>query len=124
MPPPTLSATVYPSAGAGAGSRRVPNDSAVSARVKRSAEAFNELQEVINDDRFLDKLDEAKRNPNGRVSIELTEKLIKVLNLTGKSVPWGSQERASEVTKYMAMHRWVAGGRTWGHPALVAARSL
>ena len=72
-------------------------NSAVGVRVKTSEEAFAKFQKLVEDDAFLDKLDVAKRNPKGKEAREITSLVINLVILTGKAIPWGSQERAAEV---------------------------
>ena len=74
-------------------------NSAVGVRVKTNAEAFAKYQELVEDDGFLDKLDAAKRNPKGKEAREVTSVLINLVVITGKAIPWGSQERAAEVRR-------------------------
>ena len=74
-------------------------NSAVGVRVKTNAEAFAKFQELVEDDKFLDKLDAAKRNPKGKEAREVTSTLISLVTITGKAIPWGSQERAAEVRR-------------------------
>ena len=80
-------------------------NSAVGVRVKRDPESFARFTELTNDESFLETLAVARAHPTSKEAREVTAKLINLINLTGKAVPWGSQERAAEVTRYMAMHR-------------------
>ena len=40
----------------------------------------------------------------------MLKKLLLFLSISGRQVPWGNDERNSEVTKLMAGHRWYGPG--------------
>ena len=74
-------------------------NSAVGVRVKRDAKKFAAFVELVNRTDFLDLLETASRNAKTREAREVVAKLVNLVNLTGKAVPWGSQERAAEVRR-------------------------
>ena len=100
-------------------------NSAVGVRVKTNQKAFKDYQDIVNDDGFLEKLREAKQSPKGRAAREITSKLINLVNLTGKAIPWGSHERAAEVRPHSLMvealphavhsHSSCDGRLSWAH---------
>ena len=75
-------------------------NSSVGVCVKTNAEAFAAYQKLVTDDEFLDKLDAARRAPNGKAAREVTATLLRIVTLTGRAIPWGSQERAAEVPSF------------------------
>ena len=79
---------------------------AVSARVSTRPGAFAKFKELIHDDCFLDKLDAARSDPKGAAAREVLTRVIGFINLSGRKVPWGSRERAAEMTKLIADHRY------------------
>ena len=80
-------------------------NTAVSVTVKSKSSAFQKFQEFVNDEDFLSLLHAAKQNPTGKEAREVLKRVYSFINLAGKSVPWGSRERAFECTKLMATHR-------------------
>jgi hypothetical protein len=66
----------------------------VAVRVKTNAGAYAKFYDIIHDEDFLDKLSNARANPKGTAAREIV------------SVPWGSRERAAEMTKLIADHRF------------------
>jgi hypothetical protein len=79
---------------------------AVSARVSTSPGAFAKFKELLHDESFLEKLAEARTNPKGVAAREILSRVIGFINLSGSRVPWGSRERAAEMTKLIADHRY------------------
>ena len=67
--------------------------------------SFAEFQKYVNDTEFLEQLEEAKRDPKGETARKLVQKVLRFINLAAQKIPWGSQERAGEMTKLMADHR-------------------
>ncbi len=79
---------------------------AVSARVSTSPGAFAKFKELIHDECFLDKLAEARSDPKGTSAREVLTRVIGFINLSGRKVPWGTGERAAEMAKLIADHRY------------------
>ena len=80
-------------------------NTAVSVTVKSKGSAFEAFRALVTDSDFLALLDAAKQNPKGPEAREIMNRIISFINLAGKSIPWGSRERAFEMTKLMAIHR-------------------
>ena len=72
--------------------------------------AFAKFTELVADAGFLAQLEAARKDPKGRVAREVLKKVIGFINLSAKSVPWGTRERAAEMTKLMADHRSEGAG--------------
>jgi len=72
--------------------------------------AFEQFKEAINDEDFEDLLKDAQVDPKGVAAQDLLKKLLPFLNISGRQVPWGNNERNAEVTKLMAEHRWYGPG--------------
>ena len=49
---------------------------------------------------------EARENPKGAMARTVVKKVIGFINLSGSKVPWGTRERAAEMTKLIADHRY------------------
>ena len=79
---------------------------AVNAKVKTSADAYQNFAEIIHDKDFLDLLESARENPKGPEAREVVTSVIGFINLSASSVPWGSRERAAELSKLIADHRY------------------
>ncbi len=79
---------------------------AVSARISTSPGAFTKFKELIHDEGFLNKLAEARANPKGTAAREVLSRVLGFINLSGSKVPWGTRERAAEMTKLIADHRY------------------
>ena len=78
---------------------------AVGLRVKSSNEAFRGFQERVASPRFLALLEEAAKDPHSAAGREVLEEVLPFINLVGRKIPWGTVERAGEVTKHLALHR-------------------
>lgn len=83
---------------------------AVCARVKTSGDSFAKFIALIHDGDFLDKLREALNDPKGAAAREVVSRVIAFINLSAGSVPWGKRERAGEMTKLIADHRYGGPG--------------
>lgn len=68
--------------------------------------AFQDFQELVTDAEFLEVLQEAKRDPKGAAARKVVKRVLTFINLSASGVPWGSRERAGEMTKLMAVHRY------------------
>ena len=79
---------------------------AVTATVKTAPGAFAKFQDLIIDKLFLAQLAEARENPKGVTARTVVKKVIGFINLSGSKVPWGTRERAAEMTKLIADHRY------------------
>jgi hypothetical protein len=79
---------------------------AVNAKVKKSADAFKKFAAIIHDGDFLALLESARENPKGPEAREVVTRVIGFINLSASSVPWGSRERAAELSKLIADHRY------------------
>jgi hypothetical protein len=79
---------------------------AVTARVATSPGAYAKFKELLHDESFLDKLAEARADPKGAAAREVLTRVISFINLSDSKVPWGSRERAAEMTKLIADHRY------------------
>ena len=80
-------------------------NTAVSVTVKSKGTAFEQFKELVNDDEFTALLAVAKQNPKGAEARRIMSRVVSFINLAGKSIPWGSRERAFEMTKLIAIHR-------------------
>ena len=85
-------------------------NTAVSVTVKSKGSAFEDFKALVNDADFAALLDAAKQNPKGPEARQVMGRIISFINLAGKSIPWGSRERAFEMTKLMAIHRSEGSG--------------
>ena len=79
---------------------------AVNAKVKTSADAFQAFADIIHKGDFLTLLESARENPKGPEAREVVTRVIGFINLSAKSVPWSSRERAAELSKLIADHRY------------------
>jgi len=86
---------------------------AVGVRVHLDQKAFKKFEEIVNGEDFLDKLEKARRNSKSAEAREIVSRVLPVANLTSRTVGWSAQERAAEVTKYMAMHRMEGPGQVF-----------
>jgi hypothetical protein len=85
-------------------------NTAVSVTVKSKGSAFEDFKALVNDADFVALLDAAKQSPKGPEARQVMGRVISFINLAGKSIPWGSRERAFEMTKLMAIHRSEGSG--------------
>ena len=53
----------------------------------------------MNDTNFLELLQDAQRDPKGVAAREVVKRVLTFINLSSSSIPWGSRERAGEMTK-------------------------
>ena len=60
----------------------------------------------MNDTNFLKLLQDAQRDPKGAAARKVVKRVLTFINLSSNSIPWGSRERAGEMTKLMAAHRY------------------
>ena len=60
----------------------------------------------MNDSNFLKLLQDAQRDPKGAAARKVVKRVLTFINLSSSSIPWGSRERAGEMTKLMAAHRY------------------
>jgi hypothetical protein len=51
-------------------------------------------------------LEDARDNPKGKTAREVVTKVIGFINLSAGKIPWGSRERAAEMTKLIADTRY------------------
>ena len=79
---------------------------AVNAKVMTRPEAFEEFKKILHDGEFLENLNAARDDPQGPTAREVVSRVMPFINLSSKSVPWGSGERASEMSKLIADHRY------------------
>ena len=93
---------------------------AVGVRVHLDQKAFKKFEEIVNGEDFLDKLEKARRNSKSAEAREIVSRVLPVANLTSRTVGWSAQERAAEVTKYMAMHRMEGPGQVFDGPGRCA----
>ena len=78
----------------------------VSARIKNSTEAFEKFEELCADrDAFVELLDMAIEDPRCKEGRTVLSKIVPVMNLGAKRVPWSSAERSSELPKLLALDR-------------------
>ena len=89
---------------------RSQEQNAVGARVASNGAAFADFTALVADDAFLEKLRAAKADPKGPAAREVLKRVIGFINLSAKAVPWGTRERAAEMTKYIADHRQEGAG--------------
>ena len=54
---------------------------------------------------LLELLEEAQADPNGDAARTVLLKVLRFINLSGRSVPWGNGERKAEITKLMVHFR-------------------
>jgi hypothetical protein len=80
---------------------------AVTARVKTSPEAFAQFKALVHDGNFFQMLQNARDNPKGKTAREVVTKVIGFINLSAGKIPWGSRERAAEMTKLIADTRYL-----------------
>ena len=78
---------------------------AVGAKVKSNAKAFAEFSECVNDPGFLSLLEAAKADPKGEEARKVLQRVLRFIDLAGRVVPWGTRERAGEITKLLAFQR-------------------
>ena len=94
--------------------RLVPQvNRAVGARVQSNGEAFAKFQELVTEPGFHALLEEARQDPKGPAARKVVSRVISFVNLVAGVVPWGSRERASEMTKLMAAHRYAGPASTY-----------
>jgi hypothetical protein len=79
---------------------------AVTAKVKTSADAFQKFTDITQSPDFLQLLELARENPKGPEARQVVTSVIPFINLSASSVPWGSRERAAELSKLIADHRY------------------
>ena len=79
---------------------------AVTAKVKTSADAFQKFTDITQSPDFLQLLESARENPKGPEARQVVTSVIPFINLSASSVPWGSRERAAELSKLIADHRY------------------
>ena len=79
---------------------------AVNAKVKTSADAFQKFTDITQSPDFLQLLESARENPKGPEARQVVTTVIPFINLSASSVPWGSRERAAELSKLIADHRY------------------
>jgi hypothetical protein len=79
---------------------------AVNAKVMTRPEAFEEFKKILHDGEFLENLNAARDDPQGPTARGVVSRVMPFINLSSKSVPWGSGERASEMSKLIADHRY------------------
>ncbi len=79
---------------------------AVSVRVKTNPVAFKKFAETVHDGDFMQKLEDAMADPEGKSAREVVARVIGYINLSASNVPWGSRERAAEAGKLIADHRY------------------
>ena len=107
--------------------RLVPQvNRAVGARVQSNGEAFAKFQELVTEPGFHALLEEARQDPKGPAARKVVSRVISFVNLVAGVVPWGSRERASEMTKLMAAHRYAerAGPLTGGRASQAQVRCV
>ena len=86
---------------------------AVGAKVMSSSSAFQEFTRTVNDPSFPSLLKEARADPDGPAAKHVIQHVLRFINLSGRSVPWGTRERAAEVTKLLAGQRWDGASSTF-----------
>ena len=79
---------------------------AVGVQVQSSGEAFEKFKDLISDESFRQLLEKAKQNPEGPEGKIVLSRVVSFINLAAGGVPWSSRERAKEMTKLLAMHRY------------------
>jgi hypothetical protein len=79
---------------------------AVTARVKTSPAAFEMFNSLLHDGNFMNMLQEAQDDPQGKAAREVVSKVIGFINLSASKIPWGSRERAAEMAKLIADSRY------------------
>ena len=79
---------------------------AVGARVKSRPEAFAKFKELVADEGFRALLTRAKADPKGKDARDVIGRVVGFVNLVAAGVPWSGRERAGELTKLMAVHRY------------------
>ena len=52
-------------------------------------------------------------DPKGAAARKVVKRVLTFINLSASSVPWGSRERAGEMTKLMATHRYAGPSGTF-----------
>ena len=83
---------------------------AVSVSCKTHSGNFDKFKELHSDPKFLAKLHEAKRNPTSADSMALLSMILSFTKISAVHVPWGSQERQSEIGGFIGHHREVGAG--------------
>jgi hypothetical protein len=86
---------------------------AVGAKVISSAPAFREFTRTVNDPSFPALLKEAQADPDGPAAKRVLQHVLRFINLSGRAVPWGTRERAAEITKLLAEQRWDGASSTF-----------
>ena len=89
---------------------RLAVNSAVSARVKSSAKAFKDWEKLMKDQGFRDLLARAGDHPESKEAREVMKRINGILQCVGRNIPWSNAERSGEMTKFMALTRWLGGG--------------
>ena len=82
----------------------------VSATVKSNDRSFHQFKELVSDPVFPAELQHAIDNPLDHRAKQLVARVIGFINLSARSVPWGSKERAAEMTKLIAHQRTFGPG--------------
>jgi hypothetical protein len=77
---------------------------AVGAQVKSDNKSFAKFEALVNDASFLDVLERAAAGEAAARTVVVNE-ILPFIASSARKVPWGSQERAAEVTKLLALHR-------------------
>ena len=88
-------------------------NNAVGTRVKTNADAFEKFKALIADSGFRQLLLAAKADSKGAAALKVVSRVISFINLIAGGVPWGSRERATEMTKLMAAHRYAGPASIW-----------
>ena len=65
--------------------------------VIRRNSPFDEFEKVVNEPNFTNVLEAASRDPTGPEAKVVQQRVLPLLTLSGKRVPWGRLERASLV---------------------------
>lgn len=84
----------------------------VSATLKSDSHLIQNFIELVATESFKKDLDEALANPTSKTASQLLKQILPLINVTGKSIPYGPIQKKQAITQLYALHRFF-GPASW-----------